>query len=113
MKWQEFSVIPEMGVTTTSTLLLRRAGVEALKIPAGLSVLRIDGERAFEVVAGLRRFSCLCVEDAEVAPTVGISLIDVERGLLLGDGGREIAAGREQLREQGMTGGICGIGGDG
>ena len=43
----------------------------------------------FEIAAGLVCLAGLCVEDAEVAPAVGIFLVDAKCGLLLRDRGGE------------------------
>jgi hypothetical protein len=84
---------------TTRALLFRGAGIEALEIRARLGVLRIYRECVFEVAACRCRLAGLRVKDAEVAPAVGVFLVDVQSSLLLGDGGGEIATRGEQLRE--------------
>jgi hypothetical protein len=76
-------------------------------------VLRFEGERVFEVAASCCALTGLRVEDAEVAPAIGISLVDVERGLLFADRPGEIATRGEQLRQERMAGWVAGIGCDG
>jgi len=94
-------------------LLLRRVVVEALEIGACLRVLRIDREGVFEVAACCCGLAGLRLEDAEVAPAVGVFCTDAESGLLLGDRASQIAACSEHLCEQGMAGWVRWIGGDG
>ena len=77
-----------------------------MQVRTGLGVLRVDGQGAFEVVARLRGLSRLGVEDAEIAPAVGIFLVDPQGSLLLSDRVHEITACGEGLRQQRVAGGI-------